>query len=236
MQAARTLPIRQPMGTVPHSGPLPWAQGEHVAVVGDTGTGKTFLLSRLAAFRTHVVMLRTKLDTTLEPEFKGFKHADSASILDDGRYDKIVLTPKYREQGKQGYAMLEKVWQHGRWCVMIDELWYADQQLGLRSMIDRLLTQGRSARITVVAGMQRPAYVSRFALSQCTHVFSFRVEGRDLKTMREAFTNRLAPLIDDDSPQAVSGHDFAYFNRARRIVTVGNAARLQEIISQPRNP
>lgn len=231
----RVLPIQQPTGAQQHNGPAPWAQGEHVAVVGDTGTGKTFLLSRLAALRTHVVFFRTKLDATLEPEFKGFKYTDSASALEDARYDKIVLTPKYQHQGREGYAMLEKVWQHGRWCVMIDELWYADQMLGLRSMIDRLLTQGRSARITVVAGMQRPAFVSRFALSQCTHVFSFRVEGRDLKTMREAFTNRLAPLIDDDSPQAVTGHDFAYFNRARRTINVGNANDLRSVISLPKN-
>lgn len=232
----RLLPIQQPGTERQPRLPVPWAQGEHVSVVGDTGTGKTFLLSRLAEYRSHVVLFRTKLDTEREPHFGGFKYADSANALEDGRYDKIVLTPKYRDQGKQGYAMLEKVWQHGRWCVMIDELWYADQVLGLRSMIDKLLTQGRSARITVVVGMQRPAFVSRFALSQCTHVFSFRVEGRDLKTMREAFTNRLAPLIDDDSPQAVSGHDFAYFNRSRRIIAEGNANQLQQIISRPTNP
>lgn len=236
MDAARVLPIRQPIGTPDNPGPVPWAQGEHVAVVGDTGTGKTYLLAQLAKYRTYVVFFRTKLDTSREPALEGFRYVDSADALNDGRYDKIVLTPKYRQQEKQGAAMLETVWQHGRWCVMIDELFYADQQLGLRPQIDMLLTQGRSARITMVVGMQRPAYVSRFALSQCTHVFSFRVEGRDLKTMREAFTNRLAPLIDDDSPQAVRGHDFAYFNRARRIVAVGNANQLQRIISPPRNP
>lgn len=232
MNLSRVLPIQQPGTAQPHSGPVRWAQGEHVAIVGDTGTGKTTLMAALAQYRAHVVLFRTKLDTKIEPAFKGFKHSDSASILDDERYDKIVLTPKYKEQGKQGYAMLEKVWTHGRWCVMIDELFYAEQSLGLRSMIDRLLTQGRSARITVVTGMQRPAYVSRMSLSQITHLFSFRVERRDLKTLRDAFTHRLVPIIDGDSPTAVSHHEFAYYNRTHRVIKIGTAQQIADIFGE----
>lgn len=229
------LPIQQPATAQRSNEPVPWSQGEHVAIVGDTGTGKTTLMAALSEYRSHVVLFRTKLDTKQEPAFKGFHYVDSANALDDPRFNKLVITPKYREQGKQGYALLEKIWQHGRWCIMIDELWYADQVLGLRSMIDRLLTQGRSARITVVTGMQRPSFVSRFSLSQITHLFSFRVEKRDLKTLRDAYTARLVPLIDPDSLQAVKHHEFAYYNRTRSVVKRGSVDTLSQIISRPRN-
>lgn len=230
------LPVRQPPTADRPNAPVTWSQGEHVAIVGDTGTGKTTLMAALAAYRSHVIVLRTKIDSRHEPAFEGFKYADSASVLDDPRYERIILTPKYREQGKQAYAMFEKVWQHGRWCVMIDELFYVDQVLHLRSMVDMLLTQGRGSKITVVTGMQRPSFVSRFSLSQITHLFSFRVEKRDLKTLRDAYTNRLVPLIDPDSPQVVKHHEFAYYNRTRTIVARGSTDTLQQIISRPSNP
>lgn len=126
--------------------------------------------------------------------------------------------------------MLNKVWEHGGWTVVIDELWYAER-LGLRPHLERLLTQGRSKKITVVVGMQRPVWVSRFALSQCTHLFSFRTEGRDGKVLAEAFTRKIIPYIDDESPTVIRGHDFAYFNRARRVITTGNARRISRVIS-----
>lgn len=207
--------------------PVKWRQGEHVSVVGDTGTGKTFLLSKLLPIRQHVVVFRTKPD---DIKFPGFKTVNSVKAMDDPSYgDRLLLTPKYEEQGQVGYAMMEKAWKDGGWCVAIDELWYVER-LGLKSALERLLTQGRSKHISVVCGMQRPAWVSRFALSQCTHLFSFRVERRDSKTLSDAFSSKIVPLVDQDSPRAITGHDFAYFHRGKRIVATGNAQNLGKVI------
>jgi len=216
--------------------PVPWKQGEHVAVVGDTGTGKTTLLTTLVPARSHVVVFRTKPDQSDEPKWgRSFHHIKKASDIHDARHDRFILTPKYESIGREGYALLERAYKDGGWCIVLDELLVVER-LGLTTMVDKLLTQGRSQRVTMVLGMQRPVGVSRFALSQCTHVFSFRVEGRDLKTMRDAFTVKLVPLIDADSPSAIAHHDFAYFNRSRRVVTVGNAQNISRVISLRETP
>jgi hypothetical protein len=123
--------------------------------------------------------------------------------------------------------MLERVWRQGGWTVCIDELWYAEQ-IGLKPYIERLLTQGRSKGISVVIGQQRPVATSRFAISQTTHLFTFRVEGRDAKTIAESTTPRLLPVVAD-----LRGHDFAYYHRAARIVATGNARSLGRLVRAP---
>ncbi len=204
-------------------GPLLWRPGEHVAVVGDTGTGKTFLISQLVKLRRYVVVLRTKPDGI---RFPGFEHSKRADAMQRLYADRIMLDPPYERHAREAWLMLAQVWKHGSWTAVVDELWYAEHKLGLKDDIEKLLTQGRSKQITMIVGMQRPAQVSRFAISQCTHFFSFRTEGRDTKTIAEATTPRMIVEIGN-----LEGHDFAYYNRARRLVTTGNARQLARILT-----
>lgn len=204
--------------------PVAWQPGEHVTVIGDTGTGKTYLTARLVTQRKYVVVFKTKADRTKFPP--DFAHTKKATKLDDGRYQHLVLEPDYRYQAREGWQMFEKVWLQGGWTVVIDELWYAEK-LGLRDQIERLLTQARSKDISVVIGMQRPVVQSRFAISQSTHLMTFSLEGRDIKTVAEATTPRIEPVIT-----ALRGHDFAYYNRRTKDVATGNARNLAAIFGQ----
>lgn len=214
--------------------PIPWKQGEHVSIVGDTGTGKTTLLTTLLDRREHVVVFRTKLDQRLEPKFgRAYKPITKASEMADNRHDKFVLTPAYDAQAREGFAMLERGWKDGGWCIVLDETWYAER-IGLQSAIERNLTQGRSQGVTMVMGMQRPVQVSRFNLSQSTHIFSFRVEGGDVARMREAASIRVVPYINVESPSMIPEHHFVYFNRARQLFAVGQSSTLSRIISLQR--
>ena len=207
--------------------PFAWHPGEHVSAIGDTGTGKTYLVSKLVRLRQYVVVFKTKPDPDDDAKWRGFHRTQNAKTLDDVRYNHILLDPRYSYQAKEGYAMLDRVWLQGGWTVVIDELWYAER-IGLKQSIERLLTQGRSKGISVILGQQRPVTTSRFAISQTTHLFSFRVEGRDGKTIAESTTPRILPVID-----SLQGHDFAYYNRAKRYVGNGNANRLTKLILPP---
>jgi ABC-type dipeptide/oligopeptide/nickel transport system ATPase component len=209
--------------------PVKWKQGEHVIIVGDTGSGKTYLESKLLALRQHVIVLRTKPDNII---FDGFHKVPIVGKIGSQRFDdagrlitKFLLVPKYEDQQKQASLVFERVWKEGAWCIAIDETYYATQILKLEKQINKLLTQGRSKNVSIVCGMQRPAWVSRFALSQATHAFIFRCEGKDLKSLAESLSPVIIRPVED-----LREHDFIYFNRATRTVVKGNANKLSEII------
>src|SRR4051812_14328842 len=205
--------------------PTTWKIGQHIAAVGGTGTGKTYLISKLVELRQYVIVLRTKPD---DVKFDGFLKARKADALDSLYETRILLTPEHSRQMREGYEMLERVWEMGGWTVVIDELWYLEKLLKLGPLVERLLTQGRSKRISVIVGMQRPAQISRFAISQCTHLFSFRVEGRDLQTIKESTTPRIVDPI-----AGLRGHKFVYYHRGERIVAIGDAKYLDRVIVAP---
>lgn len=219
---AEFLPSAEPT-SARHTPSLPivWRPGEHVAIIGDTGTGKTFLMSKLVQLRKYVVFLRTKPDDNLFPTFQSIKRAEG---MDQWDAERLLLEPRLHLQAREVWQALKNVWEHGGWTLAVDELWYIEKRLGLREPLENLLTQGRSKKITVMVGMQRPAWVTRFGIAEATHVFSFRTEGRDTKVLAESTTPRIAPALE-----SLQGHDFVYFNRAKRLIASGNALRLGEI-------
>jgi len=204
-----------------------WLPGEHITVIGDTGTGKSYLVSKLVRMRRFVVVFKTKPDPDDSTKWRGFYRARRADAMADIHHERILLVPEYRHQPREGYKSMEFAWRHGGWTFVVDELLYAER-LGLRDSVERLLTQGRSKAISTVVGMQRPAWTTRFAISQSTHLFTFRLEGRDIKTVADATTPRIVDVIGN-----LSGYDFAYFNRRDRTVAVGNARRLGAIFENP---
>lgn len=228
---------------MPPSAPFPWLPGEHMAVVGDTGTGKTYLLAKsILPMRRYVVVLKTKGDKDDDSKWRGYHRIRRASQIRDERYERFLLEPKYEHQAREGYDLLERVWRMGSWTVVIDEGWYAEK-LGLQPYIERLLTQGRSTGISVVFGQQRPVTTSRFVISQCSHLFVFRVEGRDAMTVGESATPRLLPYISEQyahrtkqDDKLLTGFDFAYYHRPTRTVGIGNARTLGRLLRPPGTP
>lgn len=170
------------------------------------------------------MILRTKPDDIV---FSGFTKRTRARSMDNLQESRILLEPSYKMQRVEIGNALEKVWEQGSWTCVVDELLYIER-LKLTKMVERLLTQGRSKQISTVVGMQRPVAVTRFAISQSTHVFCFQLEGRDVATVSEATSEAFALEVwklDNES------HNFAYFNRRTRQVRTGNAKNLGEIIS-----
>jgi DNA helicase HerA-like ATPase len=199
-----------------------WRQGEHVSIIGDTGSGKTYLESHLLQHRGAVIVVRTKPD---DINFDGFERIRSIREVRAGQY-KYLLEPRYDRQSREISRAVEHVWQAGNWCIAIDELYYLTDRLRMREPIDRLLTQGRSKRISVVCGMQRPVSITRFAISQATHVFTFAVEGRDVKTVSEATTPRIEEMIP-----TLKRFQYVYYNRKTRSLQVAKAQQLEEVLS-----
>lgn len=136
--------------------------------------------------------------------------------------NRLVLSPKYERQRIEFYQALDRAWKQGGWTVYVDELFYLDDKLHLREPVDRLLTQGRSKKLSIVTGMQRPSLVTRFAISQATHVITFIAEGRDAKILGEA-TNKSV----EEAVQKLGRHQFVWHYRPTRENWIGRYQDLE---------
>ena len=198
-------------------------------MTGDTGSGKTTLANVLLHARTYTLALRSKADDSPLPGVRIRRASDFGARADINRY---LLDPPYEAQLPAFWNAMETVWKQGHWTVYLDELFYLsqlkDKEHRLNERIERLLTQGRSKHITVVSGMQRPVNVSRYALSQSTHLIAFGAEGRDVKILDDVAGEAFALAVAD-----LGRYEFAWFYRPTRKVWRG---RVQDLLPEHKNP
>lgn len=146
-----------------------------------------------------------------------------------GEESRYVLYPKPKlvngavHQRVEFAKAINTVWEEGRWCIYFDELFYITK-IGLGAFVDMLLTQGRSNDITVVCGMQRPVGVTRYAMSQATHLIAFRGEDRDIRILDEIGGREWAKAV-----AKLQRYEFAWYYRPDRKVWTGKVQDLLAI-------
>lgn len=197
--------------------PFNWKQGEHMSIIGDTGTGKTTLAAFLLRTQPFVLTIITKGDRKKIVDGKVIKTAKQFQKIDIESTPHIILEPEpyLPVQQKEIYYALNHIWHEQGWCVYFDELFYLTDELKLTRVINRLLTQGRSKGITIVSGMQRPVGVTRWAISQASHNLSFLLEGRDVLNVKDT-----SPLWASQI-SILKRREFAWFYRPERTVWTG---------------
>lgn len=177
-------------------------------------------MARLVLSRDYSIVLQTKADDVRWPG----KRVRHATDIDDVRENRFVLAPYYDDQRPEVMAAFERAWQQKGWLVAIDELFYVQDYLGIRREVDRLLTQGRSKGLTVMMGMQRPVGVTRFGLSQASHVIAFHQDGRDAKTIAESAG---LPREVEKRLGVLREHEFLWYSVAERGLFVGRVQDLE---------
>jgi hypothetical protein len=108
----------------------------------------------------------------------------SLSALEDTRVERIEIAPKLEDQQEVFYRVLKRAEEQKGWTIYIDEGKRFDE-LGLMPELEHLATQARSLKISLAVGTQRPAWVSRYLLSEPSHHISGYHDGRDRKTLRD---------------------------------------------------
>lgn len=161
---------------------LVWNQGEHMAMVGPTGQGKTNLAMLLLPLRTYTTIFATKpRDDSMdifERVFNYKKLTEWKPRLSVEKYPKRLLWPEATSlrqsranQTRVFEPALDDLFGQGSWCVYFDELWWMSKILGFSEDAKIFLQQGRSMDLSFVCATQRPAWVPLEIYDMSTHLF-----------------------------------------------------------------
>jgi hypothetical protein len=163
---------------------MDWRQGEHVALVGPTGQGKTTLTISLLEKRDYVAVFGTKPhDDTMDALIaSGYYHLQKWETISTSKYPRRVIWPNYIASRINSEDEMAAVFDHAYsaafrergWCICIDEGWYMSKPLKLEKSMRTVWTQGRSLGISHVVATQRPAWVPTEMWDQSTHLFIWR--------------------------------------------------------------
>lgn len=190
-------------------------QGEHVAIVGINGSGKTQLglaLCQIIGSRTgkdgrpsRVVILNFKprddtvsrMQTKTEwqtiktwPPSYGEEHCvvwpRGATASQAARRHRAVFLP-----------LLDRVYAEGGQTIYVPEAAYFERAqphgLGMSGTMEQFWSSARSNKITLISDTQRPRQVTRLMWSEPKWVFIFHIEDRDdVKRVAEVSGNELA--------------------------------------------
>lgn len=206
-------------------------QGEHVAIVGPTGSGKSVLglsLCKIIGARmgkdrrpARVVVLATKPrdDTVSSLGWPVIKKWPPSY----GQEHVIVWPrggPPDTETSRQRAVfrpLLNTIYQEGGQTVCIDEAFYFEDSppdgLGLKGVMTKFWTNARSNKLTLVAATQRPRHVTVSMWTEPSWVFIFHPDDlEDLKRVAEMSGAKDAVL--EITPQ-LGGHEFMCIRRQR---------------------
>lgn len=200
-------------------------QGEHVAIVGQTGSGKSTLALELARIISHrrttsgrpaaVVILATKpRDDTLRrlgwPVVKEWppKYGEEACIV----WPKARRPSTAAAELRSVYGpLLDTIYHEGGQTVVIDEAADFEEDMKLGPTMRRYWRTGRSLKLTLIAGTQRPRGVSRSMWSEPSWLFIFIPhDADDLKRVAE-LSGRKAE-VSEIVPR-LGGHEFLLVRR-----------------------
>lgn len=210
-----------------------WDSGEHMAIVGMTGSGKTVLATNIVTLRDFVVVLGTKSrdDSLYAPlEAQGFVRVESWDPWEwrETGQRRVIFappleladepTPKEVDQALDDQAgafrtALIQIFKAGGWCVYADEIAYLTNDLGLASVFNLLWLQGRSLGITIVAATQRPRSVPLNTFQMAEWFILYRVADREDRRRASELVGPLAPVVFETAGR-LPRHEFVAVHKS----------------------
>lgn len=201
-----------------------WRMGQHLAVIGPTGSGKSTVAHDAELMRKRVVVLATKArDETLDTYTK-FRKRDK---WPPEYHEQLVLfwqKPKqlgdFREQQRGIYRVMSDIYKVGSWTVVFDDLYYVSDTLGLKQAVRMFYTQVRSNNVSIVGNIQRPFWVPLEALSQSTYALLFPTrDERDIKRVAEGMGYNWRELKAAEAQ--LREYEFLLLERGKEPIHVG---------------
>lgn len=161
---------------------LQWNAGEHFALIGPTGQGKTTMLLNLLPLHPYVVVFATKpRDTTMDALIgTGYLRMERWRSLDPRDFPRRVVWPdatrlnSVANQRDVFHDAFGSIYREGGWTLALDETWYVANTLKLGGDIKLYLLQARALGISLVCATQRPAMIPLEVYDQSTHLMFWR--------------------------------------------------------------
>lgn len=161
---------------------LQWKSGEHFALIGPTGQGKTTMLRNLLPLHPFVAVFATKpRDVSMEELVReGYYRMERWINLDPNQFPRRIIWPKagqlddFKTQKEVFHDAFSRIYREGHWTVAVDEMWYMVNVLRLESDLKLFLLQARALGISLLAATQRPAFVPLEVYDQSTHLMFWR--------------------------------------------------------------
>lgn len=184
-------------------------QGDHVAAIGPTGSGKSHVAFEVAELRSYVIVVACKpADPLIDDALKRGYWLNETDVLEvpysDGRplhshviywprlgararrkipAEKVLAAEKAHQRPRVG-AALGYVRNNGHWAIVLDEGTWVCRDLGLQRDVDSALFSFRTLNSSVIILGQRPSWMGRYVLSSPTHLFLFNTnDGDDRKAL-----------------------------------------------------
>lgn len=210
--------------------------GDHVLLLGRTGSGKTYFMVRaVVPNRRYVVVLGTKpRDRSLYGPLisEGFEFV-STWDPDFERHPRIILRPplsaptveaaKDQQQGVFNEALLD-LFEMGNVAIVCDEIRYLTDFLRLRAVIELIYLQGRSNGVSLIAGTQRPVSIPLVAFEMATHQFIWRLTGLEDAKRASEFLGQNAMRARRAIPR-LPQYEFLYNNAITDYIARSQAPR-----------
>jgi len=176
--------------------------------LGRTGSGKTYLASRLLMYQQNVIALDSK-GTLKIPGFDLVR--DPRKLASAAQRYNVVFRPPWNFSPEELDKVFVWVLRRGHTLLYIDELYaVASEYTRPNSPLGGIVTRGRELGIGLWSATQRPSRIPLWILSEAEHsfVFSLRLKNDRL---------RVEEALEDKIPwQTIeTGHGF-WYNRLGR--------------------
>ncbi|HIP90491.1 MAG TPA: AAA family ATPase [Candidatus Nanopusillus sp.] len=183
---------------------------EHIAVLGMTGTGKTYfikdLIRRAKSKGKKIVILDLERDYHDVGAFT-LKDWRNIGVYKDKKQVLRILTEDY-EDGQVQDKIYNYIFRNMRnWIVVIDEVHnQGGHQSKLSSSLKKLITRGRKRGLKLIVASQRPSLIDKTILSNCavlvlkkvgwdTDWSVYRAVNKEVCDLLKNSTNKYATVI-----------------------------------------